>query len=121
MTDQTGYDATRDPRTGRPISPLDAENARKAQVESEPLTDEDNRGIDIGDENEPEIDEENRHENPRIEEDEDEDEEKPRPLQAEDEGAEAPSAEEINRITPRMKGPDIEREGSEEDLIDRNI
>jgi hypothetical protein len=117
MTEQTGYDATRDPRTGRPISPLDAENARKAQVESEPLTEEDNKGIDIGDENEPEIEEENPDETLRIEEDD----EKPRPLQAEDEGAESPSAEKINRITPRMKGPDIEREDYEEDLIDRNI
>ena len=117
MTEQTGYDATRDPRTGRPISPLDAENARKAEAESEPLTDEDNQGIDIGNENEPEIEEENPDEISRIEEDE----EKPRPLQAEDEGAEAPSAEGINRIAPRMKVPDIEREDSEEDLIDRNI
>jgi hypothetical protein len=117
MTEETGYDATRDPRTGRPISPLDAENARKAQVESEPLTDEDNRGIDIGDENEPEIEDGNPDDISRIEEEE----EKPRPLQAEDESSEASSAEEINRITPRMKSPDIEKEDSKEDLIDRNI
>jgi hypothetical protein len=114
---ENGYDATRDPRTGRPILPLDAEKARKAQVESEPLTDEDNLGIDIGNENEPEIQAENPDEISKIEEDE----EKPRSLQAEDEGTEAPSAEEINRITPRRKSPDIESGDSEEDLIDRNI
>ena len=45
MTDQTGYDATLDPRTGRPVLPLDAENARKSEAESAPLTDEDNQGI----------------------------------------------------------------------------
>ena len=43
------YDATRDPRTGRPILPIDADNTRKADAESLPLTDEDNQGIDIGD------------------------------------------------------------------------
>ena len=115
MTEQSGYDATRDPRTGRPVLPLDAENARKSEIESAPLTDEDNQGIDIGDENEPDVEEPD--EVSEIEEDE----EKPRPLRAEDEGPGAPSAEEINRTTPRMKGPDIEREDSEEDLIDRNI
>src|SRR5687767_14762715 len=48
MSDQTSYDATLDPRTGRPILPLDAENARQAEAESEPLTDKDNQGILIG-------------------------------------------------------------------------
>ena len=43
------YDATRDPRTGRPILPIDADNTRKAEAESLPLTDEDNQGIDFGD------------------------------------------------------------------------
>jgi hypothetical protein len=43
------YDATRDPRTGRPILPIDADNTSKADAESVPLTDEDNQGIDIGD------------------------------------------------------------------------
>lgn len=115
MTDQTGYDATLDPRTGRPILPLDAENARKAEAESESLTDEDNQGSDTGDEDDPKIEEPD--EISEIEESE----EKPRPLRAEDEGPDAPSAEEINSITPRMKGPDIEREDSEEDLLDRNV
>ena len=45
---ENSYDATRDPRTGRPILPKDADNARKAEAESRPLTDEDNRGIDFG-------------------------------------------------------------------------
>ncbi len=49
MTNQTSYDATRDPRTGRPILPIDADNTRKADAESLPLTDEDNQGVDIGD------------------------------------------------------------------------
>ena len=115
MTEQTGYNATLDPRTGRPVLPLDAENARKAEAESAPLTDEDNQGIDIGDENDPEIEEPD--EVSEIEEDE----EKPRPVRAEDEGPDAPSAEELNQTIPRMKGPDVEREDSEEDLIDRNI
>jgi hypothetical protein len=114
MTEQTGYNATLDPRTGRPVLPLDAENARKSEAESAPLTDEDNQGIDIGDEDEAEIEDP-----PEVSEIE-EDEEKPRPVRAEEEGPDAPSAEEINRITPRMKGPDIEREGSDEDLIERN-
>ena len=95
--------------------PLVAENARKSETESAPLPDEDNQGIDIGDENDPET--EDPDEVSEIEEDE----ERPRPLRAEGEGPDAPSAEEINRITPRMKGPDIEREGSDEDLIDRNV
>jgi hypothetical protein len=107
MTEQTGYDATLDPRTGRPVLPLDAENARKSEAESAPLTDEDNQGIDMGDENGPEIEEPD-------EVSEIEDEEKPRPLRAEDESPDAPSAEEINQTTPRMKGPDVEREDSEE-------
>jgi len=115
MTEQTGYNATLDPRTGRPVLPIDAENARKAEVESQPLSDEDNQGIDIGDGDDPKIEEPD--EISEIEEDE----EKPRPLRAEDEGSDAPSAEEINRISPRMKDPDVEREDSEEDLIDRNI
>jgi hypothetical protein len=49
MSDQTTYDATRDPRTGRPVLPIDADNTRKAEAESLPLTDEDNQGIEIGD------------------------------------------------------------------------
>lgn len=114
MTEQTGYDATLDPRTGRPVLPLAAENARRSEAESAPLTDEDNQGIDIGDEDEPEI------EDPGEVSEIEEDEERPHPLRAE-EGPDAPSAEEINRLSPRMKGPDIEREGSDEDLIHRNV
>ena len=115
MTEQTGYNATLDLRTGRPVLPIDAEHARKAEVESEPLTDEDNQGIDIGDEDDPKVEEPS--EIAEIEEDE----EKPLPLRAEDEGPDAPSAEEVNRTSPRMKGPDVEREDSDEDLIDRNV
>ena len=115
MTNQPGYDATLDPGRGRPVLPLDAENARKSEVESAPLTDEDNKGIDIGDENDPDIEEPD--EASEIEEDE----EKPHPLHTEGDGPDAPSAEEINRITPRMQAADVEREDSEEDLIDRNV
>ena len=114
MTEQSGYDATLDPRTGRPVLPLAAENARRSEAESAPLTDEDNQGIAIGDEDEPEI--EDPGEVLEIEEDE----ERPLPLRVE-EGPDAPSAEEINRLSTRMKGPDIEREGSDEDLIDQNV
>jgi hypothetical protein len=110
MTEQTGYDATRDPRTGRPVLPLDAENARKAEAESEPLTDEDNQGIAIEDEDE-------ANEIPGVGEDDD----LPLPINAESEEMDALSAEEINSTVPRMKGPDIESEDSEEDLIDRNV
>ena len=109
MTNQTGYDATRDPRTGRPVLPLDAENARKADAESEPLTDEDNQGIGIEEEDAEEI--------PGVGEEDD----LPLPIKAENEEINALSAEEINSTVPRMKGPDIESEDSEEDLIDRNV
>ena len=109
MTNQTGYDATRDPRTGRPVLPLDAENARKADAVSEPLTDEDNQGIAIEEEDAEEI--------PGVGEEDD----LPLPIKAENEESDALSAEEINATVPRMKGPDIESEDSEEDLIDRNV
>jgi hypothetical protein len=109
MTNQTGYDATRDPRTGRPVLPLDAENARKADAESEPQTDEDNQGIAIEEEDAEEI--------PGVGEEDD----LPLPFNAESGESDALSAEEINSTGPRMKGPDIESEDSEEDLIDRNV
>ena len=99
MTEQTGYNATLDPRTGRPVLPLDAENARKSEARSAPLTDEDNQGIDIGDEDEPEI--EDPDEVSEIEENE----EKPRPVRAEEEGPDAPSAEEINQENSSHEGP----------------
>lgn len=107
---ENGYDATRDPRTGRPILPLDAEKARKAEVESQPLSDEDNQGIAIEDEDNPE-------DIPGIREEG----ELPRPLSTDNEVSRAPSAEEINSSVPRMKGPDIESEDSDEDLIDPNL
>ena len=107
---ENGYDATRDPRTGRPVLPLDAENARKAEVESQPLSDEDNQGIAIEDEDNPE-------DIPGIGEEGD----LPLPMSAEDEESSAPSAEDINSTLPRMKGPDDEPEELEEDLMDRNI
>jgi hypothetical protein len=110
MKEQTGYDATRDPRTGRPILPLEAENARKAELDSQPLTDEDNQGIAIEDE-------ENSEDIPGVGEEDD----LPLPLSAEDEEPRAASFEEINSTVPRMKGPDIESEDSEEDLIDPNV
>lgn len=109
MTDQTGYDATRDPRTGRPVLPLDAENARKADARSEPLTDEDNQGIAIEDEDAEEI--------PSVGEEDD----LPLPIKAENEGGDGLSAEEINSTVPRMNGPDIESEDSDEDQIERNV
>lgn len=124
MTEQTGYDATLDPRTGRPVLPLDTENARKAEAVSEPLTDEDNQGIEIGDEEGPETEVE---EEPEEEEtpDEvpglDEGEEIPRPIFSREEGHVSSSSEEINSLTPRMRGPGVEAEDSDEDLLDRNI
>jgi hypothetical protein len=107
---ENGYDATRDPRTGRPVLPLDAENARKAEVESQPLSDEDNQGIAIEDQVNPE-------DVPGIGEEGD----LPRPLSTDNEDSRAPSAEEINSTMPRMKGPDDESEDSDEDLIDANV
>jgi len=110
MTEQNGYDATRDPRTGRPVLPLDAENARKAELESQPLTDGDNQGIAIENEDSPE-------DIPGIGEEND----KPLPVSAEDVESHAASAEEINSTVPRMKGPERKSEDSEEVLIDRNV
>jgi hypothetical protein len=49
MAEHAAYDATLDPRTGRPVLPLAEENSRKADAESQPLTDADNQGIDMGD------------------------------------------------------------------------
>ena len=124
MTQPTGYDATLDPRTGRPILPVDAENARKADAVSEPLTDEDNQGIEIGEDVVPEIEiEEEREveEAPDEAPDSNEGEAIPRPIFSRDEGHAAPSAEDINSTTARMKGPGIEAEESDEDLIDRNV
>jgi hypothetical protein len=101
---ENGYDATRDPRTGRPVLPLDAENARKAEAESQPLNEEDNQGIAMEEQDNPE-------DVPGIGE-----EDLPLPMSAEDEESSAPSAEDINTTVPRMKGPDEEPEDP-----DRNI
>ncbi len=95
------YDATRDPRTGRPILPIDADNTSKADAESLPLTDEDNQGIDIGDDD-------------AVGEEED----PPHELEAEDaeeEDSAAPSSVEVNSTVPRMKAADSESEEVEPD------
>lgn len=50
MIEKTTYEKALDPRTGLPMLPLDAENARRdADAASEPLTDEDNLGVEIDD------------------------------------------------------------------------
>ena len=92
------YDATRDPRTGRPILPIDSDNTRKAEAESLPLTDEDNQGIDIGD-----VD--------AVGEDDD----LPLEMVAEDDDDTAPSSVDINSTVPRMKAADPESEELESD------
>lgn len=103
MTDQTGYDATRDPRTGRPILPMDADNTRKAEAESLPLTDEDNQGIDFSDDD-------------AVAEEDD----LPRELDADDGDTTAPSSVDVNSIVPRMKAADPESDEleSDDELID---
>jgi hypothetical protein len=102
------YDATRDPRTGRPILPIDADNTSKADSESLPLTDEDNQGIDIGDD-----DAVGEEEDPRYE------------LEADDaeEDAAAPASVEVNSTVPRMKAADPESDEAEsnDELIDEAI
>ncbi len=109
--DQTAYDATRDPRTGRPILPIDADNASKADAESLPLTDEDNQGIDIGDDHAAGEQDDPPHE---LEADD-----------AEDDDAAAPSSVDVNATVPRMKAADPESEElqsgdelSDEDIVD---
>ena len=101
------YDATRDPRTGRPILPIDADNTSKADSESLPLTDEDNQGIDIGDDD-------------AVGEDD-----PPYELEADDaeEGAAAPASVEVNSTVPRMKAADPESDEAEsnDELIDEAI
>jgi hypothetical protein len=107
---ENGYDATRDPRTGRPVLPLDAENARKAEAESQPLSDEDNQGIAMEEQD-------NSEDVPGIDEEDD----LPPPMSAEEEKSSAASAEDINTTVPRMIGPDDEPADPEGELIDRNI
>lgn len=105
MTNQTSYDATRDPRTGRPILPIDADNTSKADAESLPLTDEDNQGIDIG-------------EDDAVGEEDD----LPQELGAEAED-DAPSSVEVNSTVPRMSAaaPESEEVESDDELIDEEI
>lgn len=106
---ETTYDATRDPRTGRPILPIDADNTSKADAESVPLTDEDNLGIDIGDDNAVGEEDDPPHE---LEADD-----------AEEDEAEAPSSVEVNSTVPRMKAADPESEEAEsgEELADDEL
>jgi hypothetical protein len=105
MTDQTGYNATLDPRTGRPVLPLDAETTRKAEDESQPLTDEDNQGIDIGSEEEEELSAVGDRESQSSVPDE----------AAEDDES-APSSVEINRSAPRMRAAETDREDETSDV-----
>jgi len=110
---ETTYDATRDPRTGRPVLPIDADNTQKADAESLPLTDADNQGIDIGDDG-------------AVGEEDD----LPQELGAEDTedaAATAPSSE-VNSTVPRMKAADPESdevasggELSADELVDEEI
>lgn len=110
MTDQTSYDATRDPRTGRPVLPIDADNTRKAEAESLPLTDEDNQGIDFGDDDRSTVGEEDDLLQEMVAED------------AEDDDASAPSSVDVNSTVPRMKAADPESEeleSGDEDTVDQ--
>ena len=105
---ETTYDATRDPRTGRPILPIDADNTSKADAESLPLTDEDNQGIDFGDDDSSAVGEED---------------DLPQELDAddaEDDDAAAPSSVDVNSTVPRMKAaePESEEMESDDELID---
>lgn len=101
------YDATRDPRTGRPILPIDADNTSKADAESLPLTDEDNQGIDFGDDDSSTAGEED---------------DLPQEMVAEDDDATAPSSVDVNATVPRMKVADPESEEleSDDELIDED-
>ena len=92
---ENAYDATRDPRTGRPDLPIDADNTRKADAESLPLTDEDNQGIDLGDDD-----------NAMVGEEDD----LPHERGAEEDDEAAPSSVEVNSTVPRMKAADPESE-----------
>ena len=101
------YDATRDPRTGRPILPIDADNTRKAEAESLPLTDEDNQGIDFGDDDNSTVGEED---------------DLPQEMIAEDDDAAAPSSVDVNSTVSRMKAADPESDEleSDDELIDED-
>jgi len=98
----TTYDATRDPRTGRPMLPIDADNTSKADAESLPLTDEDNQGIDIGEDDAVGEEDDPSHE---LEADD-----------VEEDDTAAPSSVEVNSTVPRMKAIDPDSEEAESDL-----
>jgi hypothetical protein len=102
------YDATRDPRTGRPVLPIDADNTHKADAESLPLTDEDNQGIDFGDDDSTTVGEED---------------DLPQEMAAEEDDSTAPSSVEVNATVPRMKAadPDHEELESGDEIIDEDI
>jgi hypothetical protein len=104
---ETTYDATRDPRTGRPILPIDADNTSKADAESLPLTEEDNQGIDFGDDDSSTAGEED---------------DLPEEMVAEDDDETAPSSVDINSTVPRMKAADPESDelASDDELIDED-
>jgi hypothetical protein len=95
---ETSYDATRDPRTGRPVLPIDADNTRKAEAESLPLTDEDNQGIDFGDDESSAVGEED---------------DLPREPGAEDDEESAQSSVDVNATVPRMKAAHSETDEME--------
>jgi hypothetical protein len=100
---ETAFDATRDPRTGRPVLPIDADNTRKAEAESLPLTDEDNQGIDFGDDEGSAIGEED---------------DLPREPDADDDEETAQSSVDVNATVPRMKAADFETVKSGDELTD---
>jgi hypothetical protein len=104
---ENAYDATRDPRTGRPVLPIDADNTRKAEAESQPLTADDNQGIDFGDDDSSTVGEED---------------DLPQKMVAEDEDSTAPSSVEVNSTVPRMKAADPESEEfeSDDELVDED-
>ena len=101
------YDATRDPRTGRPVLPIDADHTRKADAESQPLTDEDNQGIDFGDDDGSTVGEED---------------DLPQEMAAEDDDATAPSSVDVNATVPRMNAADSDNDEleSDDELIDED-
>ena len=94
------YDATRDPRTGRPVLPIDADNTHTADAESLPLTDEDNQGIEFGDDDSSTVGEED---------------DLPQEMAAEDDGSTVPTSVDVNATVPRMKAADPDNEESESD------
>ena len=107
MTNPAGYNATLDPRTGRPVLPIDAENIQKADAESLPLTEEDNQGIDIGDENA--VDED--HPSHELQADDKENDEES-----------VPSSVDVNSTVPRMKAADPGHDEleSDDELLDED-